>query len=110
MNTTHQKSKGKMKMKFDSYGEGVNGHYYNEDLDYGGEYESVRKIFYKNPLYYHIPLFKKTENPTIIHETKKAILFETEERMFWIPKKLLFKTKNLNNCKAHRNFVPQNIK
>ena len=27
---------------FDGYGEGVNGNYYSEELDFGDEYNSVR--------------------------------------------------------------------
>lgn len=86
---------------FDAYGEGVNGNYYSEELDFGGEYDSVRTSsvkkrytrrtasFSKDPLYYHVELFKNKEAHSIVRETDGAILYAVDAGEFWVPKALI---------------------
>jgi hypothetical protein len=89
------------------YGEGINGNMYSEELALNGEYDSVKRkhkhhsSFHKNPGYYHIPLFEKTEDPKIVHETDKAILYKVEDGDFWVPKSLLYHGFNL---RVHKCF------
>lgn len=84
---------------FDGYGEGVNGNYYSEELDFGDEYNSVRTSkkrythrttsFTKDPLYYHVELFGKKEAHSIVRETDGAILYAVDAGEFWVPKALI---------------------
>jgi len=90
---------------FYSDGEGVNGNCYSEEMEFGGEYASVKGNgkgkFHYDRLYYHRNLFAINEPHSILHETPKAILFEVPEGQFWVPKKLLMGSRT----KVHKSFT-----
>lgn len=89
-------------------GDGDNGYYYSEEMDFGGEYESVRRPARKakNPLYYFRRLFADGESGTVVHETAKAVLFEVDDgRRFWVPKKLLRENRTLVHVSFNRSYI-----
>lgn len=88
----------------DAFGEGVNGNYYSEELDFSGEYDSVRTKrktpFIPDPYFYFRKLFGDNEKHIVVYETRKAVLFEADKGKFWVPKALLRRNKTL----VHRSF------
>jgi hypothetical protein len=68
--------------------EGLNGNYHHpEDCDDCDDYG----YYNFDPNYYHVRLFYPRENPKIVRETDKAILFSVNAGEFWVPKSLIRK-------------------
>lgn len=51
----------------------------------GSTYTPSRKIFVKDPLYYH----RRVSYDCVIHATEKAYLIQKEGKEFWVPKQLV---------------------
>lgn len=73
--------------------EGINGYYYNPDLDIDGYYDEYparsKNPFVKDSLFYHVPLFEPGEHAEVVAKTDKAILFRVSKGEFWVPKSLM---------------------
>ena len=93
----------------DAYGEGINGHYYLEEMDFSGEYDSVCKCkrypFVRNPLYYFHHLFGPHEEYRVVYETDKAVLFEVVDGRFWVPKALMRESRTLVHNSFRRSYL-----
>ena len=85
--------------------EGINGNYYSEEMDFGGEYSrtSTQKLAPKDPFYYHTPLFNPGEKHSVEHTTRLVILFRVEQGLFWVPKSLLNDARQSNPL-VHKSF------
>jgi len=81
-----------------------------EGVPFGGVSESLLQPkrlkrgmgYYKNPLHFHTHLFGEDEESKIIHETKKAILYEVPKGRFWVPKALI--RHRFGSIFVHRSF------
>jgi len=81
----------------------MNGYQYSEDVEYDELYNytfSRRKPFIRNEYYYHVDLFRPTEQHCVVRETEKAVLFGVPDGQFWVPKSLM----NGRRTKVWRQF------
>ena len=92
--------------------EGINGDMYSEEMAFSddNDYEQSywrkrRKKFHRDPLFYHKKLFEEDEERRVVHETRKAILFEVPDGKFWVPKKLLRYKNTLVHVSFRREYL-----
>ena len=78
-------------------GEGINGHYYNEERDGQNEYEYYHRPAFVPSRYYYHTLTRKLN---VIHETELAYLLQDSVGKFWIPKRLCLFTEG-SDTEAH---------